>query len=178
MYAFAQESEKDGGKDDVDKEKEEEKEEGKPGDGDELAATMKASTSATALKEPSKDSTDPDRRSSLMAMIAIAYHNMAVEQEYLRQYRASTHSYRRATEFASKRLGDAHPMTHIIVESYQAAVNLHPYHVAKSSANIHAGAATSTRGAASQMATHEGKKKIPSWSMKRFVDVSRGSSRT
>lgn len=68
-------------------------------------------------------------KQSILHLIAIAYHNMAVEQEFLRQFRASTHSYRRAAEFASKRLGTEHLITRTIQHAYEGAVNLHPLKV-------------------------------------------------
>lgn len=44
-------------------------------------------------------------------MLCIAYHNIAVEQEFLKQYQASLNSYAKAAQSALKYLGDSHPMT-------------------------------------------------------------------
>lgn len=38
-------------------------------------------------------------------MLAIAYHNMGVEQEFLRSYPAAILSYKKAVNFAEKNLG-------------------------------------------------------------------------
>jgi len=39
------------------------------------------------------------------AVLAIAYHNMGVEQEFLRSYPAAILSYKKAVNFAEKNLG-------------------------------------------------------------------------
>lgn len=39
------------------------------------------------------------------AVLAIAYHNMGVEQEFLRSYPAAILSYKKAVNFAEKHLG-------------------------------------------------------------------------
>lgn len=75
-------------------------------------------------------------KTSLLHMIAISYHNMAVEQEFLRQFRAATHSYRRAADFAQKRLGADHALTRMIVHAYEGATNLHPLRVAGASQSM------------------------------------------
>ena len=46
-----------------------------------------------------------------MIVLCIAYHNIAVEQEFLKQYQASLNSYAKAAQSASKYLGEQHPMT-------------------------------------------------------------------
>jgi hypothetical protein len=46
-----------------------------------------------------------------MIVLCIAYHNIAVEQEFLKQYQASLNSYAKAAQSASKYLGETHPMT-------------------------------------------------------------------
>jgi len=46
-----------------------------------------------------------------LIVLCIAYHNIAVEQEFLKQYQASLNSYAKAAQSASKYLGEAHPMT-------------------------------------------------------------------
>ena len=46
-----------------------------------------------------------------MIVLCIAYHNIAVEQEFLKQYQASLNSYAKAAQSASKYLGEGHPMT-------------------------------------------------------------------
>ena len=46
-----------------------------------------------------------------LTVLCIAYHNIAVEQEFLKQYQASLNSYAKAAQSAMKYLGEAHPMT-------------------------------------------------------------------
>lgn len=46
-----------------------------------------------------------------LIVLCIAYHNIAVEQEFLKQYQASLNSYAKAAQSAAKYLGEAHPMT-------------------------------------------------------------------
>lgn len=46
-----------------------------------------------------------------LIVLCIAYHNIAVEQEFLKQYQASLNSYAKAAQSASKYLGEGHPMT-------------------------------------------------------------------
>lgn len=51
---------------------------------------------ATQNKDTNKDK---------VAVLAIAYHNMGVEQEFLRSYPAAILSYKKAVNFAEKNLG-------------------------------------------------------------------------
>ena len=46
-----------------------------------------------------------------LTVLCIAYHNIAVEQEFLKQYQASLNSYAKAAQSAHKYLGADHPMT-------------------------------------------------------------------
>ena len=46
-----------------------------------------------------------------LTVLCIAYHNIAVEQEFLKQYQASLNSYAKAAQSACKYLGSEHPMT-------------------------------------------------------------------
>ena len=46
-----------------------------------------------------------------LTVLCIAYHNIAVEQEFLKQYQASLNSYAKAAQSAHKYLGAEHPMT-------------------------------------------------------------------
>ena len=46
-----------------------------------------------------------------LTVLCIAYHNIAVEQEFLKQYQASLNSYAKAAQSAHKYLGQEHPMT-------------------------------------------------------------------
>lgn len=49
-----------------------------------------------------------------VAVMAIAYHNVAVEQEYLKKYELSIQSYRKALEIAEKHLGPDQGITHVL----------------------------------------------------------------
>jgi len=49
-----------------------------------------------------------------VAVMAIAYHNVAVEQEYLKKYDLSIQSYRKALEIAEKHLGPDQGITHVL----------------------------------------------------------------
>ena len=47
----------------------------------------------------------PDSNKDRTAVLAIAYHNMGVEQEFLKSYPAAILSYKKAVNFAEKHLG-------------------------------------------------------------------------
>lgn len=47
----------------------------------------------------------PDQNKDRTAVLAIAYHNMGVEQEFLKSYPAAILSYKKAVNFAEKNLG-------------------------------------------------------------------------
>lgn len=49
-----------------------------------------------------------------VAVMAIAYHNVAVEQEYLKKYELSIQSYRKALEIAEKHLGPDQGITNVL----------------------------------------------------------------
>jgi len=59
----------------------------------------------------------PDR----VAVLAIAYHNLAVQQEHLRQYQASLRSYEKACKVVATHLEDTHPLINSLTESYMEA---------------------------------------------------------
>jgi len=46
-----------------------------------------------------------DQNKDKVAVLAIAYHNMGVEQEFLRSYPAAILSYKKAVNYAEKHLG-------------------------------------------------------------------------
>ena len=56
-----------------------------------------------------------------MAVLAIAFHNLAVEQEALKLPDEATHSYSEAANIATRELGDAHP----VAQSLQATCRAH-----------------------------------------------------
>jgi hypothetical protein len=49
--------------------------------------------------------TPPELNKDRTAVLAIAYHNMGVEQEFLKSYPAAILSYKKAVNFAEKNLG-------------------------------------------------------------------------
>jgi len=66
----------------------------------------------TKKKDPNKD-----RKS----VLAIAYHNMGVEQEFLRSYHAAILSYKKAVNFAEKNLGPDDGITENLRNVYENA---------------------------------------------------------
>jgi hypothetical protein len=48
---------------------------------------------------------EKDQSKDKVAVLAIAYHNMGVEQEFLKSYPAAILSYKKAVNFAEKHLG-------------------------------------------------------------------------
>ena len=62
----------------------------------------------TKVSEQEADIKKPEDR---LTVLCIAYHNIAVEQEFLKQYQASLNSYAKAAQSSHKYLGAEHPMT-------------------------------------------------------------------
>lgn len=58
-----------------------------------------------------------------VAVLAIAYHNMGVEQEFLRSYPAAILSYKKAVNFAEKNLGPEDGITQNLRSVYENAKN-------------------------------------------------------
>ena len=58
-----------------------------------------------------------------VAVLAIAYHNMGVEQEFLRSYPAAILSYKKAVNFASKWLGEDDGITQNLRSVFENAKN-------------------------------------------------------
>ena len=59
----------------------------------------------------------------MRAVLAIAYHNMGVEQEFLRSYPAAILSYKKAVNFAEKHLGPDDGITQNLRNVYENARN-------------------------------------------------------
>jgi hypothetical protein len=59
----------------------------------------------------------PDR----IAVLAIAYHNIGVENEFLKRYEQSMQSYRKGVEVAEKYLGPKHPICSTLKNSLISA---------------------------------------------------------
>ena len=55
------------------------------------------------------------------SIVAIAYHNLAVEQEHLGQWEGALQSYGESVAMAERQWGPEHPKTHAIRHSYQQA---------------------------------------------------------
>lgn len=58
-----------------------------------------------------------------VAVLAIAYHNMGVEQEFLRSYPAAILSYKKAVNFAERNLGPEDGITMNLRSVYENAKN-------------------------------------------------------
>eukprot|EP00742_Colponemidia_sp_Colp-10_P001835 GILJ01001964.1.p1 GENE.GILJ01001964.1~~GILJ01001964.1.p1 ORF type:complete len:357 (+),score=66.01 GILJ01001964.1:139-1071(+) len=76
-----------------------------------------ALTSANGPKDEERSKKMQDR----IAVLAIAYHNMGVEQEFLKRYEAALVSYRKSVEFAETHLGATHGITTNLKGSLSAA---------------------------------------------------------
>ena len=70
---------------------------------------------------PVKDQKDTNK--DKVAVLAIAYHNMGVEQEFLRSYPAAILSYKKAVNFAEKNLGQEDGITQNLRSVYENAKN-------------------------------------------------------
>jgi hypothetical protein len=64
-----------------------------------------------------------DNNKDKVAVLAIAYHNMGVEQEFLRSYPAAILSYKKAVNFAEKHLGPEDGITQNLRSVYENAKN-------------------------------------------------------
>ena len=64
-----------------------------------------------------------DTNKDKVAVLAIAYHNMGVEQEFLRSYPAAILSYKKAVNFAEKNLGPDDGITQNPRSVYENAKN-------------------------------------------------------
>lgn len=81
------------------------------------------------------------------AVLAIAYHNMGVEQEFLRSYPAAILSYKKAVNFAEKNLGAEDGITQNLRNVYENAKNeldVAVFKKKKTGTNIGGGATSST----------------------------------
>lgn len=82
----------------------------------------------TAAQEDELDdqptvATGKDGTKDKVAVLAIAYHNMGVEQEFLRSYPAAILSYKKAVNFAEKHLGPEDGITQNLRSVYENAKN-------------------------------------------------------
>ena len=72
---------------------------------------------------PITSSQNKDANKDKVAVLAIAYHNMGVEQEFLRSYPAAILSYKKADNFAEKNLGPDDGITQNLRSVYENAKN-------------------------------------------------------
>jgi tetratricopeptide (TPR) repeat protein len=63
----------------------------------------------------------PELPADRVAVLAIAYHNLAVQQECLSKYPQSLESYDKALKVVTKHLGQAHPLASTLGESLKVA---------------------------------------------------------
>ena len=77
----------------------------------------------SALEEEEELSTGNENSKDRTAVLAIAYHNMGVEQEFLRSYPAAILSYKKAVNFAEKHLGPDDGITQNLRNVYENARN-------------------------------------------------------
>jgi len=64
---------------------------------------------------------NPDNNKDRTAVLAIAYHNMGVEQEFLKSYPAAILSYKKAVNFAEKHLGPEDGITQNLRQVFENA---------------------------------------------------------
>lgn len=67
------------------------------------------------------DGKEKDPAKDWVGVLAIAYHNMGVEQEFLRSYHAAILSYKKAFNFAEKNLGPEDGITENLRNVYENA---------------------------------------------------------
>jgi tetratricopeptide (TPR) repeat protein len=72
-------------------------------------------------EEKPKSSKGKDQNTDRTSVLAIAYHNMGVEQEFLRSYHAAILSYKKAVNFAEKHLGPDDGITENLRNVYENA---------------------------------------------------------
>jgi hypothetical protein len=77
----------------------------------------------SAQEEEEELSTGNENSKDRTAVLAIAYHNMGVEQEFLRSYPAAILSYKKAVNFAEKHLGAEDGITQNLRNVYENAKN-------------------------------------------------------
>ena len=70
-----------------------------------------------------EDDEPPQANKEKVSVLAIAYHNMGVEQEFLRSYPAAILSYKKAVNFAEKHLGAEDGITLNLRSVYENAKN-------------------------------------------------------
>lgn len=77
----------------------------------------------SAAADEEEEMITSDNSKDRTAVLAIAYHNMGVEQEFLRSYPAAILSYKKAVNFAEKHLGPEDGITQNLRNVYENAKN-------------------------------------------------------
>jgi tetratricopeptide (TPR) repeat protein len=73
------------------------------------------------LSPPGGGTTSAPPQADRIAVLAIAYHNIGVEHEFLKRYEQSMQSYRKGVEVAERYLGSKHPIVVTLKNSLVAA---------------------------------------------------------
>ena len=84
-----------------------------------LTKTIDGDDEPEKKEETKKDGKDESK--DRVGVLAIAYHNMGVEQEFLRSYHAAILSYKKAYNFAEKNLGAEDNITLNLKNVYENA---------------------------------------------------------
>lgn len=87
------------------------------------------------LSPPGASGAGQPPQADRIAVLAIAYHNIGVEQEFLKKFDQSVLSYRKGVEVAERYLGAKHPIAITLKNSLAAAQK----HVAASNSKANAG---------------------------------------
>lgn len=77
----------------------------------------------SSFQDEEEDDVNTTGNKDKVAVLAIAYHNMGVEQEFLRSYPAAILSYKKAVNFAEKNLGPEDGITLNLRSVYENARN-------------------------------------------------------
>lgn len=85
--------------------------------------TLRKRLDPQAYQDEDEEATGQESSKDRTAVLAIAYHNMGVEQEFLRSYPAAILSYKKAVNFAEKHLGVDDGITQNLRNVYENAKN-------------------------------------------------------
>ena len=97
------------------------------------------------LSPPGSSSAQAPPKADRIAVLAIAYHNIGVENEFLKRFEQSTLSYRKGVEVAERYLGPKHAIAITLKNSLTAAKKIAASNQSKSS-KTGRGKAASTAG--------------------------------
>ena len=97
------------------------------------------------LSPPGSSSASAPPKADRIAVLAIAYHNIGVENEFLKRYEQSILSYRKGVEVAERYLGGKHAIAITLKNSLTAAKKISSSNQSKA-VKMGKGAAASTSG--------------------------------